>query len=127
MKKKYISSQISPLFEDAHYSCWDCSKEFFEDDMELDIVECPHCGGNMIVYATANSWNYCLKRKYVKDIEKGNLILLRDFKSYQVLNVQESDTDYGIYKVALKGYRTVNLEEGDWVECIWGTWDSKEE
>lgn len=92
--------------------------------MGLDIVECPHCGGNIIVYAKASNWNYCLKRKYVKDIEKGDSILLRDFKSYQVLNVQESESDYGIYKVALKGYRTVNLEEDDWVECIWGTWDS---
>lgn len=122
MKKKYVSREISPSFEDAHYYCWNCEKEL-TTDIPWRTVKCPDCGENITVYYSFNDWNYCLKRKYVQEIRKHDLVQLRDMKSYEVLDVREHDSDDSIYKVALQGYRSVNLEKDDWVDCIWGTWD----
>ncbi|MDK0911540.1 hypothetical protein [Clostridium perfringens] len=120
MSKKRISREISPNFEDAHHFCWECKNEILED-MPYKMVKCPECGSNIHVCATYNDWNYFLEKKYVYEIEKGDLILMRsDMKSHEVLNIEEDDE---IYKVALKGYGVLKLEGNDFVECIVGTWD----
>lgn len=121
MSKRNYSMHISPNFEEAHYFCWECNHEVLED-RPYDIVKCPICDNNISVCTTYNNWNYYLQKKYVDEIEVGDLILLRsDMKSHEVLDVEEIEDD--LYSVALKGYRVIKLKSDDFVECVNGTWD----
>lgn len=115
-----ISKELSPSFDDSIYRCIDCNEKF-GDSLSRNI-DCPKCGGDIWVYATINGNKRVLKRKYVRDINKGDSILLRDLNSYEVLDIQELYDEYDIYKVALKGYRVINLRANDWVDIIWGSW-----
>lgn len=118
-RKKRISSEISPTFEDSHYVCYECGEEIKKDR----TVKCPKCDGSILTYARFNNWNYCLLRKYAYEVQEGDLILLRDGKDYKVLNVQKDNQDDSVLRIALKEYRVVSVQEDDWVDCIWGTWD----
>lgn len=115
-----LSNEISPSFESSTYKCLSCSEEI--DEILTREVKCPKCGGDIIIYTVVNGVNRCLRRKYVREINKGDLILLRNLESYNVLDIQEMYNEYDIYRVALKGYRVVNLRADDWIDTIWGTW-----
>lgn len=122
MARKKISHQISPNFENSHFCCWDCKRELLQDEID-DLhytVKCPFCGGTMHVYAKVRGWNRALIKKYVWELVEGDLVLLRDMESHEVLDITEEDDN--IYKVALKGYTVIRLEGDDDVKCVMGTW-----
>ncbi|UWG69493.1 MAG: DNA directed RNA polymerase, 7 kDa subunit [Bacteriophage sp.] len=118
-----FSKEISPSFENSIYKCLICSAEI--DEPLTREVKCPQCGGDILVYTVVNGVNRCLRRKYVSEIVKWDTILLRSLESYDVLDIQEIYDEDDIYRVALKGYRVVNLKADDWVDTIWGTWREK--
>ena len=55
-----------------------------------------------------------------QDINKYDSVKLPSHKDlYDVLDVRYQD---GKYRVALKGYRTILLDEENWLNCMWGSW-----
>ena len=115
MSKKNFSRNISPNLKDAHYFCLECKKIF--ETRAYRIVKCPKCDSNIFVGATYNGWNYYLEKKYVSEIEIGDIILMRsDMKYHDVLNIEEYDDE--LYKIALEG--------DDFVECSNGIWDDND-
>ena len=112
---------LSTNFKKVFYKCIDCEKDIedFEIGQNQDIT-CPYCKGEVQLYASGLSLSNAFVRKYVEDLEEGDLVYFAtQDTSYEILCLREKGKKV---KVSMRNYGSIELEKGTWVNCTLGTW-----
>jgi hypothetical protein len=86
----------------------------------IDDCLCPLCNENVHVYKPGIQTVFV--RKNISDIGKYEDVHVAPYlkEAYQVI---EKTFEKGKYKLALKGYRKIDVEFDKCFDCVWGYWD----
>jgi hypothetical protein len=119
-----MTARLNPpiFYQHEHYSCPSCHIPLVRDDIS-DDWQCKTCQSAVWIYArAATGKKQVLKRVRPAQLRSGDLVVLPGSNLefvYPVISCESRDTDV---RVALRGYRTLNLGVHDPIECIIGGW-----
>ena len=115
--------QLIPiLYQHEHYKCPSCARDLSADDIS-DSWKCKACMGTVVVYAE----DYKGRRQVLNRLSPSELreefhvvIPGAGFEHvYPVISVTEQN---GSFRVALRGYRTMQFTADSLFECVVEAW-----
>lgn len=125
-------SGYSNLYSEEYYRCWNCEEKYSDEDarttrkkLEDNNWKCLNCNEDHVrVYVVDGTRRPpVFVRKLPNEIKKNydEVYIRATGRSHNVLNNTWEENE-NIYRIALKEYRTIKINEGDWLNCVIGGW-----
>jgi DNA-directed RNA polymerase subunit RPC12/RpoP len=104
--------------ENELYRCTECNKEYKYIEVK-ENWKCPECGKYLYIKISIGKYEHSCQRVNPIDLRKGEIITLENVFIHEILDIKKSGVNY---RVALKGYRVIEVENDSIITRIEGGW-----